>query len=94
MSNKLFQLIYFPRTWKTRKKGGKPADSHKSFKANTILQNFGEIYEKLILTRIGYTLAHNDKLSGNQYGFTPLKSTEIKIEQTLSHIDRYKLKDK
>lgn len=91
MYNVAFNLNYFPSSWKLGelvffKKEGKPDDLSSSFRPITLLPIFGKIFEKLIIQRIHYKIKSQNVLSGLQYGFTELKSTESALNRVISKI--------
>ncbi|KAJ4441977.1 hypothetical protein ANN_11841 [Periplaneta americana] len=79
--NKCMSLQVFPDCWKIANVKIIPKPHCHNRTANAyrpicLLPVMGKLLEKLIIDRIMYNLYNTNMLKGNQYGFTPQKSTE------------------
>ncbi|XP_035233814.1 putative nuclease HARBI1 [Stegodyphus dumicola] len=78
--NKLLQLRYFPKPFKTgqvilfQKKEKDPNDPA-SFRPICLLPAIGKIYEKLLVQRIKHYLEIKGEITDSQYGFREQRST-------------------
>lgn len=90
--NKCLQLGYFPRTWKRaiikvlRKPGKADYTTPKSYRPIGLLPVNGKILEKIVCSRILWSLGQEGKLSRRQYGFTPQRSTEDALYDAITMI--------
>ncbi|CAK1589895.1 unnamed protein product [Parnassius mnemosyne] len=90
--NKCLELGYFPNNWKkaTIKVIPKPHKEDytqpKAYRPIGLLPVFGKVLEKLFTNRVQWQLGKENKLSRRQYGFTPQKSTEDALYDTITLI--------
>jgi ribonuclease HI len=90
--NKCLFFGVFPEIWKHSvikvlyKGCGKDRRDAKSYRPISLISIMGKVLEKLLINRLMFSLNKRNKLSSNQYGFTPQKSTEdllIEIKQEI-----------
>ncbi|CAK1577839.1 unnamed protein product [Parnassius mnemosyne] len=90
--NKCLMLGYFPKTWKkaTIKVIPKPNredySQPKSYRPIGLLPVLGKILEKLFVNRVQWQLGKQDRMSHRQYGFTPQRSTEDALYDSITII--------
>ncbi|CAK1578891.1 unnamed protein product [Parnassius mnemosyne] len=95
--NRCLSLAYFPIKWKRAvvvvlRKPGKENYAHpKSYRPIGLLPVLGKIYEKMLIRRIKWHIV--PKISRNQYGFMPQRSTEDSLYDMMQFI-KAKLKDR
>jgi hypothetical protein len=87
--NKCLTYCHFPKLWKIAKvklivkNDSKPLNDKSNYRPIALLPNMGKVLEKLITDRLNYYFRKYYLLSGNQYGFTPHKSTEDAINYVI-----------
>ncbi|CAK1589893.1 unnamed protein product [Parnassius mnemosyne] len=90
--NKCLQLGYFPKTWKkaTIKIIPKPSKEDytnpKAYRLIGLLPVLGKILEKLFTNRVQWQLGKDEMMNQRQYGFTPQRSTEDALYDTITLI--------
>ncbi|CAK1553159.1 unnamed protein product, partial [Leptosia nina] len=90
--NKCLELGYFPTLWKEatiiviKKPGRDNYKEPKSYRPIGLLPVMGKILEKLIIRRINWHII--PKLSINQFGFMPQRSTEDALFKLINNIKR------
>ncbi|CAK1591431.1 unnamed protein product [Parnassius mnemosyne] len=97
IANKCLDLAYFPVKWKEAavvvlRKPGKEDYTHpKAYRPIGLLPVLGKIVEKMIIRRVKWYIV--PKISKNQYGFMPQRSTEDSLYDMIQLI-KNKIKDK
>ncbi|CAK1585006.1 unnamed protein product [Parnassius mnemosyne] len=97
VANKCLELAHFPGKWKEAavvvlRKPGKEDYTHpKSYRPIGLLPVLGKIFEKMTIRRIKWHIV--PKISKNQYGFMPQRSTEDSLYEMMQHI-KAKIKSK
>ncbi|CAK1589382.1 unnamed protein product [Parnassius mnemosyne] len=90
--NKCLQLGYFPKTWKKATikvipKPNKEDYTHpKAYRPIGLLPVLGKILEKLFTNRVQWQLGKDERMNQRQYGFTPQRSTEDALYDTITLI--------
>lgn len=98
IANRCLSLGYFPDAWKTAvikvlRKPGKDDYTHpKSYRPIGLLSVLGKIVEKMMVARIRWHIY--PRLSPNQYGFMPQRSTEDSLYDVVSHMRTERKKKK
>ncbi|CAK1582422.1 unnamed protein product [Parnassius mnemosyne] len=97
VANKCLELAHFPGKWKEAavvvlRKPGKEDYTHpKSYRPIGLLPVLGKIFEKMTIRRIKWHIV--PKISKNQYGFMPQRSTEDSLYDMMQYI-KAKIKNK
>ena len=78
----------FQKRWKRQKlvllrKGDKPLDEPSSYRPACLLDNFGKLFERLLLQRLGKHIEGMRRLSNRQYGFRKGRSTVDAIAKVI-----------
>lgn len=97
LTNKCLEVGYFPQIWKQatvvvlRKPNKDDYTAPKAYRPIGLLPVLGKVYEKMIVTRLKFHIL--PRMSRNQYGFMPQRSTEDSLYTLMKHI-RSKLEEK
>lgn len=80
MYNKCIQQIYYPEDWKRAnlvliRKPGWPLDNPSSYRLICLLDTTRKLFEKILVERLRDHIAGSGRLTRNQYGFRPGRST-------------------
>ncbi|XP_063623904.1 uncharacterized protein LOC134795903 [Cydia splendana] len=88
--NKCLKQGYFPEAWKTatvvvlRKPGKGDYTKPKSYRPIGLLPILGKVFEKMVVARLKFHLL--PRMSHNQYGFMPQRSTEDSLYVLMKYI--------
>ncbi|XP_041972130.1 uncharacterized protein LOC121728089 [Aricia agestis] len=94
--NKCLTVGYFPEKWKQatvvvlRKPGRESYRVPKAYRPIGLLPVLGKIFEKMLVSRLRFYLL--PKISPNQYGFMPQRSTEDALYRILEASRLYEIK--
>lgn len=94
--NRCLQIEYFPSQWKTAvakiipKPNKNTYNELSSFRPIGLINVFAKLLEKLIIGRLTYYMANNNKASNMQYGFKQQTSTIQAIHSALEQIKLHK----
>ncbi len=87
--NRCFELQYFPKLWKSAvvkvipKTGYEDSSNLKAYRPICLLSILGKVLEKLIINRINWWILSQNKISANQFGFLPQRTTEQAIHNVV-----------
>ncbi|CAK1584821.1 unnamed protein product [Parnassius mnemosyne] len=92
--NKCLIIGHFPKLWKNAtikiipKPNKEDYTQPKAYRPIGLLPVLGKILEKLFINRVQWQLGKENKMNHRQYGFTPQKSTEDALYDTMALIKK------